>query len=163
VRRGELDRLFSGLEAGFSAALGAEIEIAADDLAFSLSQDVPHREDLLRNGGSLLANGSVTRIDGVGHDFVISGERLVPLGRAVVRMGSERVPDRIHDVLLAVLRRAARSGRGAVVETGTTSYEGRLLRATAEHVVVSGIGLIAVPIGLVESIRLARGGSADVL
>ena len=161
--RGELDRLFSNLDAGFSAAMEAEIEVAANDLAFSLSQDVSHGEDIIRNGGALLVGGAAVPIDGVGHDFVASRDHLVPLGRAIVRLGSERPPDRIHDVLLAVLRRAARSRRDVLVETGAASYQGRLLRATAEHLVVSGTGLIAIPIGAIDSVRFVRGGSADAL
>lgn len=163
TKRTDADRLISSLTAEFSAAIGAEDDAAADDLAFSLSQDISIMEDLAREGGSLLIAGADTWISRVAHDFVMAGAWIVPIDRAVVRLGGGRPASRTPDVLLAALRRLARAGARIVAGAGETGYRGRLARATPGHVLIEGIERVALPLAAVDYVRLVRVGSADVL
>ena len=161
--RMHLERLFSGLEAGFSAVIAAEEDVAADDLAFSLSQDLLVSDDLVRSGGSVVIDGAVVPIEVVGHDFLAAGPWLVPLDRAVVELTGASSAERTHDVLLGVLRRLARAGSVVSIGCGGDVHAGRVVRASASHVVVDAVRMVAVPLERVDYVRLARGGSADAL
>lgn len=161
--RTDADRLIASLDGEFSAAIGAEEDAAADDLAFSLSQDISIMEDLARDGGSLLMAGAEVWITRVAHDFVTAGDWLVPTDRAVVRVGGGRRACRIPDVFLAALRRLARAEAEVVAGAGRAGYRGRLARATPEHVLIDGIERVALPLAAVDYVRLVRAGSADVL
>lgn len=160
----DADRLISELEAGFAAAVAAEEDIAADDLAFSLSQDVPVSEDLLRSGGFLMVDDVAVPIDRVGHDFVVAGAWIAPLGRALIRLGGDGPSQQVHDVFVSVLRRTARVGTEVSVGVGAMSHHGRLSRATSAHLVISGPAVsMAVPLEQVDYVRFVRGDSADAL
>ena len=157
----DADRLITNLEAGFAASVASEEEAAADDLAFSLSQDVALPDDLARSGGSLLIDDIAVRIDRVGQDFIAAGRWVAPLARALVRLGGDRPAFQVHDVFLGVLRRTARSRAEISVGVGKVSHFGRLTRATPEHLVISGVVSVAVPLVLVDYLRFVRGDSAD--
>ena len=156
-------RLIANLDAAFAAAIAAEEDVAAADLAFSLSQDVPASADLVREGGSLLVDGIEVLVERVGHDFVSGGAWVVPLDRAVLRFQGDPPPVPSHDVFLGVVRRLARSRADVVVGTHDGSYGGHLVRATTAHLVIQGIETVAVPLTRVAYVKLARGGSADAL
>ena len=161
--RMRLERLFSGLDASFAAAIASEEEIAADDLAFSLSQDLSIADDLARNGGSLLVEGVAPSIERVGHDFLAAGPWLARLDRAVVRLGGSDPAALASDVFLGVLRRLARAATEIAVGCAADVYQGRVVRASSSHIVIDGARRVGVPLARVDYVRLARGGSADVL
>ena len=161
--RSQLEGLFAGLDAGFAAAVASEEGIAADDLAFSLSQDLSVADDLSRSGGSLLVDGVVVPIERVGHDFVAAGQWLAPLDRAMVELGGSLPAPALPDVFLAVLRRLARAGSEVSVGCGEGTYRGRLERASSNHIVIDGLRKMGIPLARVDYVRLVRGGSADAL
>ena len=159
--RSHLEGLFAELDAGFAAAIAAEEEVAADDLAFSLSQDLPVPDELARTGGSLVVGGVVVPIDRVGHDFVEAGPWLAPLARSVVGLGGSPPALPLPDVFLGVLRRFARARSEIAVGSTEGSYQGRVVRATPGHLVIDGARKVAIPLARVDYVRLVRGGLAD--
>jgi hypothetical protein len=163
VGRLDLERLFSSLEAGFAAAVASEEDVAADDLAFSLSQDLSVADELVRSGGSVLVDGVAAPIEVAGHDFLRAGPWFVPIDRAVVGLGGASPAIPLHDVFLGVLRRLARSRSEVAVGCAGGVYSGRLVRASSSHIVVEGARTVAIPPMRADYVRLVRGGSADAL
>jgi hypothetical protein len=161
VGHADVDRLIVSLGSEFSAALTCEEDLAAADLAFSLSQDISISEDLTRMGGVLLMPDAEAPIDHLGHDFVLADRWLVPTGKAVVRLGGPRPVSKLPDVLVAVLRRLARTRAEVVAGAAGRGHRGLLARATPEYVLVQGIGSVALPMGSIDYVRLVREGSAD--
>jgi hypothetical protein len=161
--RSHLERLFAGLDAGFAAAVVSEEGVAADDLAFSLSQDLAVPDDLARSGGSLLIEGVAAPVDRVGHDFLAAGPWLAPLDRAMVDLGGSRPALPLPDVFLAVLRRLARAGSEVAVGCAEGAYQGRVVRASSSHLVIDGPRKVGIPLARVDYVRLVRAGSADAL
>lgn len=158
----EAERLLSALGGELAAALAAEEDIAASDLAFSLGQDVDVTVDLVRGGGRVLLDDLQVPVDRVAHDYLEAGDWIVPLDRAVIALGREPVPSVHADVMLAALRRLAR--RDVRVTVGLRDggrLDGAVSRATPAHLVVRGQGSLAVPLNEVTYVRRARGGSAD--
>ena len=159
--RSHLEGLFAGLDAGFAAAIASDEEIAADDLAFSLSQDLSVADDLARSGGSLLVDGVVAPIDRVGHDFLAAGPWLAPLGRAIVDLDGSSPALALPDVFLGALRRLARAGAELAVGCAGGAYQGRVVRASSSHLVIDGPRKVGIPLARVDYVRLVRAGSAD--
>ena len=163
VGNGAVRRLLVSLEGNFEAGLEAEIDAAADDLAFSLAQDVPLTHEILRSGASVLIGDGEAPVTAIGHDYVAAGQWLVPLAAAVVRLGGSPRPIAEPDVFLVRLRRLARGRDGVAVGRRGTSqtFEGYIERANATHLVVTGVARWLLPIAEVAYVRRARGGSAD--
>lgn len=162
VGSNEAARLVSALEGAFRAARITQDDLAANDLAFSLAQDIPLADDLLRRGGSLLIDEEWRPVDAVGHDYVRAGAWLVPTQRAVVELGSEIPPGREPTILLSRLRRLARQSAEVKVGTGFGEFAGRITKCASDHVQISGRRELAIPLGDVLYVRCAREGSVDV-
>ena len=163
MRQGHLQGLIAELEGRFEAAVRAEEDAAARDLAFSLSQDVPVVEEIFRRGGSVRLDRSEVPVSSVGHDFLRAGSWLVPIDRAVVALGGTRTPIAEADVLIAVLRRWARSGTYVEVGCGAPHVAGYLRTAGVSDLLVEGGARVRIPLARVDYIRRVRGGSADAL
>lgn len=159
---GDTDKLIAGLEGHFAAAVAAEDDIAADDLAFSLAQDLQVEDDLTRIGGAVVIGDVRRAVDAVAEDFLVAGDWLVPLTRAVVEVGAARPARSIPEVLLGRLRSMARAQAEVSVGVGSNVVGGRLVRAGAAHVVVQSRRSVAVPLSRLEYVRRVSGGSADV-
>ena len=160
----ESERLLSALEGEFAAAVAAEEDVAAADLAFSLGQDVPITVDLARAGGVLLVDERRIPISLVAHDYIGAADWLVPLERAVIELGASSLPAIERDVWLAALRRTARyGGEVAVGLPGGREICGQVGRATPQHLVLVGRGAVATPLSEVRYVRRVPGGSADAL
>ncbi len=165
----QLDRLLSSLEVTFEAAVNREEEEAATDLAFSLGQDQPLQEVLLRGGPLrlLLEDGAAIPVSIVGADYVIAGDppRLVAQASATfVTGGDSRLPREAATSLLTVLRTWARSGASVAVEADGRSYNGVLVQATSDHLVLDApAGRFVVGRGGVRQVRLISGDSAGEL
>jgi hypothetical protein len=161
-----LDRVFEGLSATFDAAVAREEDIAASDLAFSLAQDRTIAELLQRRAGALLLDGQ-TRfpVTAVGNDYLMTEDptTVVPLARAVVVADARGRPaDVRRGGMVALLRSWARAGACVQVGTPQGVFSGRIVRASTDHLCVCGRREIAVALGAVRWVRVARAGSADV-
>lgn len=142
VDRGDLDRLVEGSEARFEAALAAEEDSAAADLAFSLRQDA-NPQTLLTSGpwSATLSGGGAAPIESVGPDVAIarapSGSViLIPLGRLIAIEGTGARPESGADGLVALLRRQARFGASLRLETEGGSLEGVPISVSTTHVLL---------------------------
>ena len=159
----EAERLIDILEGEFRAAATAADDLAASDLGFSLDQDVPLADVLLRDGGWVLVAGARVPIDGLGHDYVRAGNWLIPLARAVIELGNPALPGIEIDLFLGCLRRMARASVSVAVGVGARGYSGRITRCSTEHLFLEGARRAALPLTEVHYVRRAPEGSADGL
>lgn len=158
-----IDRWLSSLNATFEAAVEREEEQAAGDLAFSFLQDLDQVETLRRGKAAALklAGGANLPVARVGRDYVAAGtppNLIVPLTFAVIGVGpSGPAPESADDSLLLLLRRAARLGTYARIATSEGDWQGRLVKAGVDHVIlnVSGQSLV-IGNGAMRSITLLR-------
>jgi hypothetical protein len=146
-----------GLEASFEAALAREDEVAADDLAFSLRQDVDVRDAAERSGCGwrlVLAGEAGPLVDEVGIDYVRAGTLLVRTRTATLRSAPGPSPRRSERALLEVLAEVARAG----TEMTVNGLTGRPVRVAKDHVAVRQSGSETI-VGLdaVQSVRLDGG------
>lgn len=162
---GELSarHLLNVLDGEFAAALVSADDAAAEDLAFSLAQDVPVVEDLRREGGSVRVAGATCPVTRLGHDFLEAGPWLVPTERAVVSVGGQGVPEQFAQVFLGRLRGLARRRAWVTVGVGGENLCGCVEKATPAHLVVRGPLCWAIPLPRIDYVRLALGGSKDGL
>lgn len=165
----QLQRLLSSLEATFEAAVTRQEEEAASDLAFSLAQDQPLQEVLLRSGSLrlLLDGGEALAVFVVGTDFVVAGNppRVLPSTSAAFVTGGDSGPPRhAPSSLLALLRRWARSRASVAVLVGGRAYSGDLIQATPDHLTLEApTGRFVIGIRSIKEMRLLSGGSAGDL
>ena len=108
-----LNRLFSSLEASFEAAITAEDDVLAHDLAMSLRQGRTLTDVAARSGPIDLIQISGVRlpVEVVGEDFVgVVGVQsmLFPMRRAVLSPGIGHAPRWVQISMLAVVRSVAR-------------------------------------------------------
>lgn len=156
--------LLAGLNESFEAAVAREEEIAASDLARSFRRGADLGERLRRGGEvTLIEDGVRVPVAGIGGDYFTCGDPAVLVGRldrnllAVASVG--RAPSRPADALRAVGDWAAREEQVRVGTAGEGVYEGRLLHARADHLVLrTPLEELVLPMGIVKSIRLVRGG-----
>ena len=159
----DADQMIRLLDGKFRAAIVGMEDAVASDLAFSLSQDVPVVDELLRDGGRVRVDGVAARITRIAHDYVEAGGWLVPLTKAVVTVGGERPPIPTAQVLVGRLRALARAGAHVTIGLRDTGVAGAVLKATPTHLVVRGSLVYAVPLEQIEFVRLSRGGSEGAL
>jgi len=164
-----LDGLLLGLEAQLEASERRAEEEAADDLAFSLSQDRVLADALCRSGAVdlLTDEGGRLRVASVGTDFVwidIPSCRLLPLRRAAIAQELRgRPPIRLDLTLVEVCRWLARSGSPIEVRCPIGGVVGRLEAAARDFVALTNAdGRVLLPYEVVTEIRLLNGGSAGV-
>ncbi|MPZ69245.1 MAG: hypothetical protein GEU71_06900 [Actinobacteria bacterium] len=159
-----LNRLFSSLEASFEAAIAAEDEALAGDLAMSLRQGRTLSDVAARSGPVDLIQGSGARlpVEVVGEDFVGvvgSHSMLFPIETAVLSPGSGDAPRQVPVAMLAVLRAVARArGRVTIELMGRGAHRGRLLAAGPDHVSLeTAIGELLVGLAAVDWIGFEDG------
>lgn len=159
----QIDRWLSSLNATFEAAVEREEEQAAGDLAFSFLQDLGQVETLRRGKAAALAlaGGASLPVARVGRDYVAAGtppNLIVPLTFAVILVGpSGPAPEIADDGLLLLLRRAARLGTYAQVATSEGEWQGRIVKAAVDHLIVNASGQsLVIGNGSLRSIRLLR-------
>ncbi len=158
-----IDSWLSSLNASFEAAVEREEEQAAGDLAFSLLQDLGQVETLRRGKAAALklAGGASLPVARVGSDYLAAGNPpnlIVPISFAVVLVGpSGPAPEIADDSLLLLLRRAARLGTYARISSTEGDWQGRIVKAGVDHLIVnvSGQSLI-VGNGAIRAITLLR-------
>lgn len=158
-----IDRWLSSLNATFEAAVEREEEQAAGDLAFSLLQDLGQVETLRRGKAATLklAGGASLPVARVGRDYAVAGNPpnlIVPISFAVILVGpSGPGPEIADDSLLLLLRRAARLGTYARISTSEGEWQGRIVKAGVDHLIinVSGQSLV-IGNGSMRSITLLR-------
>ncbi|HEX2049322.1 MAG TPA: hypothetical protein VHJ34_01675 [Actinomycetota bacterium] len=161
MTRDGLERYIATLDAAFDAAVAREEDEAASDLAFSLVQDRSLRERLARAGeaGVVVAEGRIEPVSAVGADYVAAGDPAsiaVPLRVAEVvwRDGRGARPATLDGTLLELLRSWARAGAGTTIDTIRASWNGRLVAAGRDHVVVRSRGRdVAVALGALVAAR----------
>ncbi|MDQ3662990.1 MAG: hypothetical protein M3454_18470 [Actinomycetota bacterium] len=158
-----IDRWLSSLNATFEAAVEREEEQAAGDLAFSLLQDLSQVETLRRGKAAVLklAGGASVPIARVGRDYVAAGNPpnlIVPLTFAVILVSpSGPAPEIADDTLLLLLRRAARLGTYARISTTEGEWQGRIVKAGVDHLIVNASGQsLVVGNGSMRTITLLR-------
>ena len=158
--------LLAGLNESFDAAVARDEEVAASDLARSLLRGADLGERLCRAGGVtlLVEEGARVPVAGIGGDHFVCGDPPFLLGRldrnpfALAREG--RTPARSAiDAVGIVGNWALREERVRVRTAEEGDYEGKLLHVRADHLVLrTPVEQHVVPMGLVKSIRLLRGG-----
>jgi len=158
----QLEQRLQVLAAEFSAAIVAEEELAANDLAFSLAQDVPLHDELRRCGARLKIAEAEIPVTHLGHDFVVAGPWVARIDRAVLVLDAGVRPAGLPQVFLGKLRALARArARVTVGVTGGHDVRGSLEQAAPTHVIVAGRERCAVPVPTIDYVRLSRGGSVD--
>lgn len=155
-----MERLIAGLEGRFAAASAAEDDFAAEDLAFSLSQDLHVADDLARLGGVVLIGDVRVPVEQIGEDFVTGGAWAVPLAGAILELGGGPAAA-VSEVFLGRLRTMSREGSVVEVGAGPRIVTGRLVRAGPSHLVLQSLRTVAVPVPRVDYVRRVPGGSAD--
>ena len=160
-----LDKLLLGLGAQFEAAEKRAEEEAANDLAFSLTQDSAMADTLARARAVtiLIDGGGRLTAAAVGSDFLwIDGPRpqIHPLAQAVVRLEDRgRPPKRWQMSLLEACRQLARSGATVEVSWFSGSVTGVLERGARDFLSMkTELGSVIVPYGAIRCICLIRGG-----
>jgi hypothetical protein len=148
-----IDRLLDRLTIEFQASVAREEGEAAADLALSLAQSSPLREQIARRPCRVLLEGRpALRIAAVGDDFLMTSGPLylIPLGAAIVRrsepatssltLGAEeldRVPDAIEGTLVELLRARNRGANPEVTATaGGAEFCGLLRLVGPDHLVI---------------------------
>ncbi len=161
-----IEHVFKEMDAAFDAALAAEEESAADDLAMSLRQDVP-LPALVGRGSWEVAVGDVGFfvVDEIGCDYVRAidpsaegGRVLVPSPLAVLRRCSTaRGPAaRTDRRLLTVLRHLVRVGGEIRVNTTIAAVDGRPEAATPTHLLLKGARTEwVIPLEQIRSVHLS--------
>jgi hypothetical protein len=155
-----LHRLFSTLEASFDAALTAEEDEAARDLALSLRQGRDLR-DLLRRSGPLALlteGGGSSPVRALGQDFLVAGydaDLLVKFESAVLAQGTGTPPEQCEESWLETLREGARRSRVATVLLSLGgSYRGALTAVGPDHLAITTtMGELVIGLGAISSIR----------
>ena len=163
-----LNGLLLGLEAQLEASERRAEDEAADDLAFSLSQDRVLADALCRSGAVdlLTDEGGRLRVASVGTDFVwidSPSRRLLPLRRAALAQDLRGGPPiRLDLTLVEVCRSLARAGSEVEVRCPIGAVVGRLEAAARDFLALTNAdGRLLLPYEVVSEIRLLNGGSAD--
>lgn len=146
------------LEASFEAGLAREEDAAADDLAFSLRQDVDVRDAIARSGTAwslLRPDGETAVVDEVGGDYLRAGDLFVPSRRAAARSVGGPAPASSRHLLTELLGQACRAHAQVAVTHCSITVAGVLARVGRDHVAVRTRGGETM-IGLdgVEAVRL---------
>lgn len=160
-----IDKAIQDLTLTFNAALAADEDRAADDLAYSLLQDLPLRHSLARWRSALLllADGSQSHIDEAGLDFVTAeGSLLLCPSRFVVAKETleMKAVASVEESLVERLRIWARGGTDVQVRTvAGMDLRGSLRVVSPDHIELqTRSGTFAMPMGNVMLLRLCRGG-----
>lgn len=155
--------LIDSLEASFDAAIARREDEAASDLALSLLQGRALTDIAAREGAwdLRLGDGRVLPVSLVGSDFIAAGNPpsvLVPSGRAVlIRAATGATAQRSDGTLIEELRGLAGLGAAIRVDAECGSFEGVLVRAGPDHVVLKGkVGEALVALAGVSVLELKR-------
>ena len=140
----EVDRVLESASAQFEAALAAQEDTAANDLALSLLQDSALSVLLTRSAWLVQRpGGGAAVLTHIGPDVVIassgagnSEDLIVPLATARFVAGEGGPPEQISDRFIALLRREVRRRSTAGVWIGGEPLEGRLKLVTESHLVL---------------------------
>lgn len=161
--RPDLDRVLEAAGAQFEAAVAAEEDAAANDLALSLLQGSELPVLLCRSPWALrrAAGGSIP-VKLVGPDAAMAAtgadatiDLVVPLDGALFLSGEGPPPTRTVDTFLSVLRRRVRTGGRMRVAIGEEPMEGRPKLVTATHLVlVRPHGEAVIPISEIREVQL---------
>lgn len=145
------------LGASFDAALAREEDLAAADLAFSLSQDVDLREAIRRSRAAWTlvdADGGLHPVAEVGADYVRAGALVARTGGATVRSIAGAAPRISPGTFLELLSAACRAGACITLD----GVRGRLIRVAKDHVAVgTPDGETMVGLTGLRSVRLEEG------
>lgn len=166
---GDLGGLFASLSAGMDAAIAREETEAADDLAFSLSQDIPLPTTLSRTGGTCSVRGMALPITHVGSDFLVArragADVLVPLEHATVKLTAQGIRPAVrNDSLVGLCRRLARRRAAVEIDSGGDTFRGALVRAGPDHLlVVDGEFQMAAGRAGISAVLIFPEGSVDEL
>ncbi|MGH2750313.1 MAG: hypothetical protein ACRDK3_05490 [Actinomycetota bacterium] len=165
-----LDGLLLGLGAQLEASERRAEEEAANDLAFSLAQDVRAAEALCRSGAVeiLRPGGSRGTVAAVGSDFLLvvgASQELWPLAGAVlIQSDRGRPPASAGLGFVEACRLLARNGATIELSCEIGPVEGRLELAARDFMTTATArGRVVTPYSAVRSIRVVRGGLTDAL
>lgn len=158
----QAEDLFRRLAGEFDAALAADDERAAGDLAHSLANGRDIRSLIAGGSRVLLPSGGAADVATLAGDHCACGPQgdwLVPLAAAEVVIEAGRRPERSREGLVPVLRRLASRRPQVEVFASAGRRTGALLGAGADHLRMGTVaGLLAVPVASVRAVRLVRGG-----
>lgn len=159
-----LNRLFSSLEASFEAAIAAEDDLVAGDLAMSLRQGRTLVDVATRSGplDVVRSSGARVPVEFVGADFVIgfgAHRILFPIDRLILASGTATAPKQLPASMVEVLRAAAREGRRVTLELlEGEKRQGRLLAVGPDHVSIdTPVGELLVGLEAVASVSFEGG------
>lgn len=160
----ELERVLTEIEMRFDAELGRQEEEAAHDLAVGFRQDRLLRTELERESAAILSgDGRRQEVTVVGRDYVGSGWPLAlvtKIERAVICLqGSSSPPVARDDTFIEVVRRWQRARLRVELSMKEGTVSGVLDRVAVDHLLIGTCsGPLMVPLPVVLSIRLVRGG-----
>ena len=159
----DLDRVLEAAGAQFEAAVAAEEDAAAGDLALSLLQGTELAVLLCRAPWSVRrpAGGSAQVVQ-VGPDVALASswlrgpaDLLIPLERALFVNGEGSAPQRSVDTFVAALRHRVRTGGRMRVVIGEEPIEGRPRLVTETHIVLTrSHGEAVIPVAEVREVQL---------
>lgn len=161
--RPDLDRVLEAAGAQFEAAVAAEEDAAASDLALSLLQGSELSVLLCRSPWSLRrASGGTAPVRLVGPDAAMAStmqygppDLVVPLRAALFLAGGGEPPTRTVDTFVSVLRRRVRTGGSIRLFLGEEPLEGRPKLVTETHVVlVRPHGEAVIPVSEIKEVQL---------
>jgi hypothetical protein len=160
------ERALDALAVELDAAIAHEEDQAADDLAFSLMQDLSLVQALgrARTLSVVTVDGTELAVSVAGQDFVATGGEsttVVPLTAGSYIVGGGEAGLRVEDeTLVTFLREWARSRRPVVGVTRTGSINGYLTRVTRDHLAIErGRDQVLIPLEVLCWIRTSLGGS----
>jgi hypothetical protein len=161
--RPDLDRVLEAAGAQFEAAVAAEEDAAANDLALSLAQGSELSVLLCRSPWTLRRPGGGTApVKRIGPDAAMAAsvqagppDLLVPLAAALFVAGEGSPPERTVDTFLSMLRRRVRTGGRIKVVIGDEAMEGRPKLVTETHVVlIRPHGEAVIPVSELREVQL---------
>lgn len=164
MERSQSDRLLEAVGAQFEAAIAAEEDAAASDLALSLLQGSELSVLLCRSPWLLrrFGGGGNVPLTQVGPDCALATGRgsapdvLVPLSAAVFVAGEGPPPVRSPDTFVALLRQRVRVGKELRVLVGDEVFQGRARLVTDTHLVLArSHGEAIVPLSEVREVQLS--------
>ncbi len=162
MERSQSDRLLEAAGAQFEAAIAAEEDAAAGDLALSLLQGSELSVLLCRSPWLLRRpGGGSCPLAQVGPDCALgisSGlvpDIVIPLSVALFVAADGTPPERTVDGFVAMLRRRVRAGKSLRALVGEESLQGRARLVTDTHLVLSRPhGEAVLPLSEIREVQL---------
>lgn len=164
MERSQADRLLEAVGAQFEAAIAAEEDVAARDLALSLLQGSELSVLLCRSAWLLRRpGGGSAPLTQIGPDCALATtagpepDVLVPLSVALFVAGDGAAPVRTTDTFVARLRRSVREGKRLRALIGEERLEGRARLVTDTHLVLTRVhGEAVIPLSEIREVQLVE-------